>query len=138
MSRQTSESPSAGPAQLLRAAPYLLVRDPVAAAAYYTAALGFQVEYTGGEPPEFVIVSRDGLPLMLKRAPRPDAIVPNEPQGGTWDVFYWVRDVQALHQELTGRGATVVYGPALQPYGVLEFAVRDETGYVLGFGEAQG
>jgi uncharacterized glyoxalase superfamily protein PhnB len=122
-------------AQLLRAAPYFLVGDPVAVAAHYTAVLGFQVEYTGGEPPEFVIVSRDGLPLMLKRAPRPDAIVPNEQQGGTWDVFYWVRDVQTLHDELAGRGATVVYGPTLQPYGVLEFAVRDQTGYVLGFGQ---
>jgi len=114
------------------------VRDPVAAAAHYTAVLGFQVEYTGGEPPEFVIVSRDGLPLMLKRAPRPDAIVPNEQQAGTWDVFYWVRDVQTLHEELADRGATIVYGPTRQPYGVLEFAVRDQTGYVLGFGQAQG
>ena len=135
MSTPASQSASTRPAQLLRAAPYLLVRDPVAAAAHYTAVLGFQVEYTGGDPPEFVIVSRDGLPLMLKRTPRPDAIVPNEPQGGTWDVFYWVRDVQTLHEELAERGATVVYGPTLQPYGVLEFAVRDQTGYVLGFGQ---
>jgi catechol 2,3-dioxygenase-like lactoylglutathione lyase family enzyme len=135
MSRETGASASAGVAQLLRAAPYFLVPDPVAAAVHYTTVLGFQVEYTAGEPPEFVIVSRDGLPLMLKRAPRPDAIVPNEPQGGTWDVFYWVRDVQSLHDELAGRGATVVYGPTRQPYGVLEFAVRDQTGYVLGFGQ---
>ena len=137
MSSQTSESASAGLAQLLRAAPYFLVRDPVAAASHYTTVLGFRWEYTGGEPPEFVIVSRDGLPLMLKRAPRPEDIVPNESQGGTWDVFYWVRDVRSLHQELAERGATIVYGPTLQPYGIEEFAVRDDTGYVLGFGQAR-
>ncbi len=124
-------------AQLLRAAPYFLVRDPVAAAAHYTSVLGFRLDYTGGEPPEFVILSRVGLPLMLKRAPRPDDIVPNEQQGGTWDVFYWVHDVRSLHSELAGRGATIVYGPTLQAYGVEEFAVRDEAGYVLGFGQAQ-
>jgi hypothetical protein len=40
-----------------------------------------------------------------------------------------------VHAELSSRGATVVYGPIRQPYGIDEFAVRDATGYVLGFGQ---
>jgi len=37
--------------------------------------------------------------------------------------------------ELTRSGATIVYPPTVQPYGMREFAVRDASGYVLGFGQ---
>ncbi len=126
----TDESP-----RLLRAAAYFLCRDLESLSAHYERVLGFTREYTGGDPPEFVIVSRDGLPIMLRRAQNGATIVPNEKQGGTWDIFFWVRHVHALHAEMAARGADVVYGPTRQPYGVDEFAVRDEEGYVLGFGE---
>ena len=67
----------------------------------------------------------------------PEKIVPNEKQGGTWDAFFWVRDAKALHAELAANGAVVVYGPMVQQaYQMLEFAVRDPEGYVLGFGES--
>ena len=70
------------------------------------------------------MVSRDGHCIMLRRVS--GDISPNERQGGTWDAFFWVRDVNALHDELKNRGAIVVYGPMLQPKdNMLEFAVRD-------------
>ena len=51
-------------------------------------------------------------------------------------MFFWVHDVRALHAELFGNGATIVYGPIVQAaYGMEEFAVRDRDGYVLGFGQ---
>ncbi len=121
--------------QLLRSAPYFPVADVEEAAKYYERVFGFQAEYAAGTPPEFAIVSRDGLSIMLRRVAKPEMICPNEQQGGTWDVFFWIRDVRALHEELTGNGAVVVYGPMIQPYKVEEFAVRDPTGYVLGFGQ---
>lgn len=66
-------------------------------------------------------------------------ISPNERQGGTWDAFFWVRDVRALHEEMKSRGALVVYGPMVQKaYNMEEFAVRDRDGYVLGFGQGVG
>jgi catechol 2,3-dioxygenase-like lactoylglutathione lyase family enzyme len=119
---------------LTRSAPYFPVADVDKAVAYYTDILGFTVEYSAGNPAQFAIVSRDGLPVMLRLVP--DAIVPNEAQGGTWDVFFWVDDVVALHDELLARNATVVYGPIVQEsYHMKEFAVRDLNDYVLGFGQ---
>jgi hypothetical protein len=124
------------PNQLLRSAPYFPVADVEKAATQYETSFGFRREYAGGTPPEFAIMSRDGLAIMLRRVPDAAAIVPNERQGGTWDAFFWVRDAEALHDELRARGATVVYGPLLQrEYGMKEFAVRDDHGYVLGFGQ---
>ncbi len=120
--------------QLTRHAPYFPVQDVAHSAADYERRLGFKTEYAGGSPPEFAIVSRDGLAIMLRRVSDASLIRPSEAQGGTWDAFFWVDDVDTLFTELRGRGASVVYEPTLMPYGVKEFAVRDGDGHVLGFG----
>ena len=126
---------SSGSGQLLRSAPYLPVSDVERSAVCYERVFGFTREYIAGSPPEFAIMSRDGLSLMLRRVATPHAIMPNERQGGTWDVFFWVRDADALHAELVANGAEIVYGPKLTEYQMREFAVRDCDGHVLGFGQ---
>ena len=123
-------------AQLTRSAPYFPVADVERAAQHYERVLGFTSEYSAGKPAEFAIVSRDGLAIMLRRVEDPERISPNERQGGTWDVFFWVRDVRALHAELSASGADIVYGPMRQAaYNMDEMAVRDADGYILGFGQ---
>jgi uncharacterized glyoxalase superfamily protein PhnB len=123
--------------QLLRSAPYFPVANIERSAEHYEQVLGFQREYVAGSPAVFAILSRDGLPVMLRLVSAPDRISPNEGQGGTWDAFFWVRDARALHAELAARGAEVVYGPLVQKeYNMEEFAVRDQDGYVLGFGQS--
>ena len=126
-----AENPTA---KLLRSAPYFPVADVARSIAHYVDVLGFQAEYAGGS--EFAIVIRDGFPVMLRRVTDASLIVPSEKQGGTWDAFFWVRGVKELHAELVSRGAEIVYGPLVQAeYQMMEFAVRDCDGHVLGFGE---
>jgi uncharacterized protein len=121
---------------LLRSAPYFPVADVEQSAGYYERVLGFQCEYSAGTPPQFAIVTRDGLSIMLRLVSTPEKICPNERQGGTWDAFFWVRDVLALHEELRRNGADIVYGPLIQnAYKMQEFAIRDSEGYVIGFGQ---
>ena len=119
----------------LKNAPYLPVGDVAATGDYYSHVYGFHLEYSGGTPPEFAIYSRDGCTLMLRRVDDPGQIRPIETQGGTWDAFFWVRDLQTLYEELVGTGARFAYQPVVQPYGMKEFAVRDLDGHVLGFGQ---
>ena len=121
--------------RLLRSAPYFPVADVAKLAAYYERTLGFHVDYTAGSPPMFAILSRDGLPLMLRLVSDASRLLPNEKQGGTWDVFYWVEGLDALRADLVKRGAELAYDLTLQQYGMREFAVRDLDGHVLGFGE---
>ena len=121
---------------LVRSAPYFPVSDVHSAVTHYENVLGFKREYVAGTPPMFAIMSRDGLPIMLKLVDDAKRIAPNESQGGTWDAFFWVEDLQSLYDELHAKGADIVYGPVLQDsYGMREFAARDSNGYVLGFGE---
>lgn len=122
--------------QLLRSAPYFPVTDVEQSAHHYERVLGFHCDYAGGSPPRFAILSRDDLSILLRLVPAPERIVPNERQGGTWDVFFWVRDARVLYEELRANGAEIVYEPVVQEeYGMLEFAVRDRDGHVLGFGQ---
>lgn len=122
--------------RLLQSAAYFPVSDVRATAAAYDTLLGFTATYIAGEPAEFAICTRDGQSLMFRRVNDPSRIRPNEAQGGTWDVFFWVEDVDGLYAELTARGATVAYAPVNQAaYQMREFAVRDPNGYVLGFGQ---
>jgi uncharacterized glyoxalase superfamily protein PhnB len=127
--------PATQQAAIQRAAPYFPVADVAAIGGWYETVLGFRCEYSAGDPPEFALYSRNGSPLMFRRVAPTERIVPNEQQGGTWDVFFWVDDVEALFAELAGRGAAIVYAPTVQPYRMKEFAVRDPNGYVLGFGQ---
>ena len=122
-------------AKIVRSAAYLPVPDVARIGIHYRDVLGFHCEYSAGDPPEFALHSRDGCAVMFRRVPEPSLICPNERQGGTWDVFFWVDDVEALHAELGLKGAEVVYPLVVQPYGMKEFAVRDPNGYVLGFGQ---
>lgn len=127
--------PQTRQADILRSAPYFPVADVSSIGTYYRHVLGFECEYSAGDPPEFALYSRNGSGVMFRRVQDPGLICPNERQGGTWDVFFWVDDVEGLHGELTAKGADVVYAPVIQPYHMKEFAVRDPNGYVLGFGQ---
>lgn len=127
----------AGGGRLVRCAPYFPVHDVPASLAHYERVLGFRREYVGGDPPEFAIVGRDGLAIMLRHVSSEHEIRPSETRGGTWDAFFWVRGLDALAHELVAAGAEIAYGPVGRPeYGMREMAVRDPVGYVLGFGEA--
>jgi len=57
--------------QLLRSAPYFPVADVERSAAHYERVLGFRREYTAGSPPQFAILGRDALPIMLRLVDRP-------------------------------------------------------------------
>ncbi len=121
---------------LQRSAPYFPVHDVDRTVKFYEQVLGFRGEYSAGDPLQFAICSRDGLAIMLRRVSAAEVIVPIEKQGGTWEAFFWVSDVLALHAEFTAKGATIVYGPLIQEsYQMKEFAVRDCDGHVLGFGQ---
>jgi uncharacterized glyoxalase superfamily protein PhnB len=121
--------------RLLRSTPYFPVADVMESAAYYRDVYGIATEYSGGEPPIIAMFTRDGFTVMLRRVDDSERIRPVELQGGTWDAYFWVDDAAALHAELESRGALVLYGPVRQVYDMLEFAVRDLDGHVLGFGE---
>lgn len=131
--------PSSSPATLTGCAPVLLVKDVVAAANHYRDALGFRYERFWGEPPSFVILKRDGMSVMLRQADDPKHVVPHWTVADKlWNIYFWVSDADALHEEFVARGAMIDYGLCDQPHGCREFGVQDLDGHDIGFGQPIG
>lgn len=133
MSPATPDQPPPAAARLSAVAPVILVRDVVAAEAYYRKKLGFEPGRLYNHPPDFCIQSRDGCTVMLARSP---VVTPHwKVVRNTWTAYFWVDDASALYQEMLRRGATIDYELGMKDYGVLEFGVQDLDGHDLGFGQ---
>lgn len=131
--------PSSPRPVLTGCAPVLLVKDVVAAANHYRDALDFRYERFWGEPPSFVILKRDGMSVMLRQADDPKHVVPHWTVADKlWNIYFWVSDADALHDEFVARGATIDYGLCDQPHGCREFGVQDLDGHDIGFGQPIG
>jgi uncharacterized glyoxalase superfamily protein PhnB len=50
-------------------------------------------------------------------------------------LFQWVKDVDAYHREIVGRGAEIAKAPTDQSYGIRELNVRDINGVGIVFGQ---
>jgi predicted enzyme related to lactoylglutathione lyase len=113
----------------------LLVEDVHRSAAYYRDRLGFEVGHYDANPSHYAQAERDGCFVHFAHfdgaVPRPNA---QEVPPDMFDAYFWVDDVDALHDELAGRGADIHDAPALQEYGLYDFRVTDPDGYVLAFG----
>lgn len=64
-------------ARMIASAPILLVRDVVKAAEYFRDRVGFTPDRFWDAPPNFCIVRRDGLALMLSQIGPDDAVTPH-------------------------------------------------------------
>ena len=115
------------------AAPQLLVDDLEVALAFYEERLGFETDfvYEGF----YASVSRDGVPIHLKCAPKLEAERAHRKAHEHLDASLAVADVRELYEELTGRGAPIARPLEQRPWG-LDFYVEDPDGYILGFGQA--
>jgi uncharacterized glyoxalase superfamily protein PhnB len=117
-------------------APVLLVTDVRVASEYYRERLGFDVERYDRIPEHYAYARRGHCNLHFARfdgaPPRPNAeVVPPD----MFDVYLYVDDVEAFHEEVVGRGADVILPPTNQGYGLREIRVRDPFGYILAFGQ---
>jgi uncharacterized glyoxalase superfamily protein PhnB len=118
-------------------APVLLVTDVRVAAEYYRDRLGFEVSLYDRIPDHYAYAERDGCHVHFARfdgaPPRPNVeVVPPD----MFDVYFWVEDIDAFHEEVAGKGADVILPPTDQGYGLREIRVRDPFGYILAFGKA--
>jgi uncharacterized glyoxalase superfamily protein PhnB len=119
-------------------APYFLVHDVVSTANYYRDTLGFRFDRFWGEPPSFCMVRRGGIVIMLAQVEAAVLLRPNNMasrEGGAWDAYVWVDQVDALHSELASKGANVARQICDQPYGCRDFDVLDCNGYRICFGQ---
>ena len=118
------------------AVPTFLVSDVAATARWYERELGFTIagHFPAEEPYAYASLMRDSAELMLLNLEgyaKPD-LSARRPTG-LWDAYFRTHGVSALYE--TVKDKPFVKRPLTQqPYGDLEFEVRDPNGYTLVFG----
>ncbi len=135
-------------------APVLGVPNVRRAAEHYRDALGFNLDPVNGvfapSPNEpggvYAIVMRESaiIHLQIRRGglagPKGEGVSTAAPRAEfERDVYVRMRigALNALHQELVQRGATILQAPMLAPHGIREMVVSDLDGYRIAFGELE-
>jgi uncharacterized glyoxalase superfamily protein PhnB len=109
---------------LRKVMPELPFTDVAAAIAHYRDVLGFTINYSQDN---LGVMDRDSLRvLLIARTPR---------HSGIGSCAFYVTDADALHAELTARGANVQGPPVSHPWGLREFIVLDPEGNRLSFAQ---
>ena len=112
--------------QVTGQAAVLRVKDMATALAYYRDRLGFTVDFTWEEPPQYVCLHLGDAAIHLNAYKPPAASVV---------VCIFCTGVDALHDALAARGATITRGLSTHPYGMRDFAVTDPDGHELIIGQ---
>jgi catechol 2,3-dioxygenase-like lactoylglutathione lyase family enzyme len=115
-----------------------LVSDIAATLRWYESHLGFVADPFPATPPHvFCLLRRDEIVIMLQQLDgyaKPDDYARRA--GGVWDAYIDTDDVAGLFAELSANPRVTIARPLCrQPYGQVEFEVRDPNGYVLVFAE---
>lgn len=129
---QSAELPLA---RLTIAAPIVPVRNVAASLSFYERVLGFR-QLRRNDDGSAALVARDGMRVMLLRVGQRRAL---ESTREHLSAYVWVDDVDALWAELEPRVSQLpawrVRRPFRQPYGAVEFHVKDPDGFLLFFAE---
>jgi predicted enzyme related to lactoylglutathione lyase len=119
------DMPTGSPEQFYQGAPLLLVPDVLTTAQYYRTILGFRSD-PGAGTPEYTVVWRDNASVHLTKGEQ-------APTGVR--IFFWVKDVNGLYEDVIKQGADIAIPIETRPYKIRDFAIRDPNDVLLVFGQ---
>jgi len=109
--------------------PVLSVTDLTQSINFYRDALGFDLAWSWGEPPDIAAVCRDSIEIMLiQRAGAKPA--------GASHISLGASGIDPYYTALLDAGVTVVVPIGDRSYGMRDFRIADPSGNELSFGEA--
>lgn len=118
-------------AHLTRATFVLAVHDLARSAAHYIDVLGFRDMNINA--PGWAFLERDGITIRLGECP--GAIAPADLGDHSYFAYLYVDDIDALHAEITPRGADIIAPPTSHPWGMREMPVRTIDGHRIMFAQ---
>ena len=113
---------------LVGAATVFAVRDIAASRDHFRDVHGFAVTFEWGTPLHYVCLCRDDVQLHLLSAAGTKRLPGNS------GLCVFVRDVDAVYEELKARGANILKPPETYDYGMRDFDVLDLDGNQITYG----
>ncbi len=114
---------------LSNGAPIFAVTELSAAVDFYTHSLGFTVFMQTTDPMPYAVLGRDGVQVHL---------TVDDSRRGKGAMYAMTDDVDALYEELKGKGVRIVEPPDDRVYGMRDMYFNDSCGNMIGFGQALG
>ncbi len=117
--------------EILALCPVLYTNDLLKSLNFYTRILSFKtVDFQ--EENNWVLLEHQSIQILLSAPPNSLKLNPIQFSGS---FYFRCKSIQAIW-ELLPSDCEIVYPIEAMPYGMLEFAIRDNNGYCLQFGEA--
>jgi predicted enzyme related to lactoylglutathione lyase len=113
-----------GTGQLRQIMPAMPLSDVAAGVAHYRDVLGFTINYSQHD---LGVMDRDSVRILL--------VARKTRSSGIGSCYVYVRDADALHSELTAKGARVQGTPVSHPWGLRDFCCLDLEGNEITFGQ---
>ena len=117
-------------AKLTSLHPIMWTEDLEASMEFYISTLGFSCKNTSDDY-QWAILSRDGIEIMLAK---PNAHIHFSKPVFTGSFYFNTDDVEPLWNGLKDK-AEICYEIETFEWGMREFAIYDNNGYILQFGE---
>lgn len=117
-------------------APQFFTADLAVTLQYYRDQLGFETQFTHGEPPFYAGAIRDGFSIffrLLDSLPAPSAKKYEEEH---LDVYLRVERIDDLYAEYQSKGVVFAREIGSMPWAFREFVVKDCDGRLLCFGQS--
>lgn len=116
-------------------APCFPVRDIGSTISWYEKLAFVADPFPQQEPYVFCILRRNEIEIMLQRIEgyrKPD--IYEQRTDGVWDAYIRIQGIKEFFESVKDK-VEVIQPLRQQPYGMWEFEIRDNNGYVLVFGE---
>ena len=112
--------------------PFLPVFDLSETIDFYQKKLGFTDLWTWGNPPSDVRIRRDELSLLINQNPQKAA------QTMGIDIMIFLTGIETIYAEYQSRNLSFSSLLEEKPWGIWEFALKDNNGYYLRFAQGIG
>jgi uncharacterized glyoxalase superfamily protein PhnB len=112
-----------------RAVPVICTADVEGTILWFGQTLGFQREWSYGEPAVYAGLKAGSAVLYLCSDPETASAIKEKGLGP--DVFLWVTNIDAVFAQHRANGAEIIEELALRPWGVRQCVIREPNGYKL-------
>jgi uncharacterized glyoxalase superfamily protein PhnB len=111
------------------AVPVIATADVAHTIRYFEQTLGFEQQWTWGDPPVYAGVKAGRAILYITHDPGTAAAIKERHLAP--DIFLWVSHIDQVYDQHRAKNADIVEELAARPWGVRQYVVREPNGYHL-------